>query len=318
MMYAAALAFAISLPALAASTSPIPPERPALDAAPLLATDPTPTGEVPLPAPAERAPEAEAPDMLAMVAPEPAAEPGPAAADGPAPVTAPLPPVYEGERPHPVREAIPDLRPRGDVEEEPEVLAIMAVPEIVPGIPSPGAPLPPAGAFCRDPRLVGTVAPTFVATTAGCGILEPVEISAAAGVTFTTEAKIDCITARAVADWLMGVVQPAAKERFGTSVTKVRVVGSYVCRTRNHQRGARISEHGKGRAIDIAGFTLADGRQIEVQSGWRKSGESAFLKRVWKGACGVFGTVLGPDSDRFHHDHFHLDTARYRSGSYCR
>ena len=193
------------------------------------------------------------------------------------------------------------------------------VPEIVPGIPARGASLPAAGTFCRDPRLVGEVRETFVSErNAGCGILEPVEISAAAGVRFSTDAKIDCATARAVADWLMGVVQPAAEQQFGSRVTGVRVVGSYVCRTRNHLPGAKISEHGKGRAIDIAGFTLADGRRIEVLSGWNRSAEGAFLRAVWKGACGGFGTVLGPESDRHHRDHFHFDTARYRSGAYCR
>jgi len=28
--------------------------------------------------------------------------------------------------------------------------------------------------------------------------------------------------------------------------------------------------------------------------------------------------VLGPEAARYHQDHFHFDTARYRSGSYCR
>jgi hypothetical protein len=28
--------------------------------------------------------------------------------------------------------------------------------------------------------------------------------------------------------------------------------------------------------------------------------------------------VLGPNANSFHRDHFHFDTARYRSGSYCR
>jgi hypothetical protein len=27
---------------------------------------------------------------------------------------------------------------------------------------------------------------------------------------------------------------------------------------------------------------------------------------------------LGPDADRYHQDHFHLDTASHRSGPYCR
>jgi len=30
------------------------------------------------------------------------------------------------------------------------------------------------------------------------------------------------------------------------------------------------------------------------------------------------GTVLGPEANRFHRDHFHFDTAEYRSGPYCR
>jgi len=37
-----------------------------------------------------------------------------------------------------------------------------------------------------------------------------------------------------------------------------------------------------------------------------------------RAACGPFGTVLGPNADRFHQDHFHFDTARHRSGPYCR
>jgi hypothetical protein len=42
------------------------------------------------------------------------------------------------------------------------------------------------------------------------------------------------------------------------------------------------------------------------------------MRRMHRGACGPFGTVLGPEADRYHQDHFHFDTARYRSGSYCR
>ena len=196
-------------------------------------------------------------------------------------------------------------------------------PEIEPQAPAAAAPETPplagAGPFCRDPRLVGSVKATFIdEKNPNCGVLEPVEITSAAGVRFSTSAMIDCTTARAVADWLMGVVQPAARDLYQSRVTEIRVVGSYVCRTRNHQAGAKISEHGKGRAIDIAAFRLADGRWITVRSGWRDKQAGPFLRRLWEGACGAFGTVLGPESDRFHQDHFHFDTARHRGGSYCR
>ncbi len=41
-----------------------------------------------------------------------------------------------------------------------------------------------------------------------------------------------------------------------------------------------------------------------------------FLRALHKGACGIFGTVLGPEANRAHHDHFHLD-AKARRSSFC-
>jgi hypothetical protein len=90
------------------------------------------------------------------------------------------------------------------------------------------------------------------------------------------------------------------------------------CRTRNNKRGAKISEHGKGKAIDISGFTLDTGRTITVAGGWRTGQSRKALLRAWRAACGPFGTVLGPNADRYHQDHFHMDTARHRGGNYCR
>jgi hypothetical protein len=45
--------------------------------------------------------------------------------------------------------------------------------------------------------------------------------------------------------------------------------------------------------------------------------EGAFLRRLHKGACGVFGTVLGPEANDAHRDHFHLDLAHRRRSAYC-
>ncbi len=96
------------------------------------------------------------------------------------------------------------------------------------------------------------------------------------------------------------------------------VIFGYACRTRNSQPGARISEHAKGRAIDIAAFKLHDGNELSVQDDWGKGRRGRVLRRLHESACGPFGTVLGPKSDRHHQDHFHFDTASYRSGAYCR
>ena len=88
--------------------------------------------------------------------------------------------------------------------------------------------------------------------------------------------------------------------------------GSYSCRSRNSQRGARLSEHAFGNAVDVMAFRFADGREVSVVRGWRGAPEEQeFLREVFVGACGYFNTVLGPGADVFHHDHFHLDLARH-------
>lgn len=45
--------------------------------------------------------------------------------------------------------------------------------------------------------------------------------------------------------------------------------------------------------------------------------KTLFLKRVHERACGLFGTVLGPDANEAHRDHFHFDLAPRRRSAYC-
>ena len=49
----------------------------------------------------------------------------------------------------------------------------------------------------------------------------------------------------------------------------------------------------------------------------RKSAEGQFLRRLHMGACGVFGTVLGPEANEAHRDHFHFDLAQRRHSALC-
>jgi len=128
---------------------------------------------------------------------------------------------------------------------------------------------------------------------------------------------MDCTTAKTLKSWVDGGMKPAVGRR-GGGVSQIRVVAHYACRNRNNQAGGKLSEHAKGRAIDIAGFTLRDGTKISVLEGWNTQRDGAVLRQMHAKACGPFGTVLGPNANRFHRDHFHFDTARYRSGSYCR
>ena len=45
--------------------------------------------------------------------------------------------------------------------------------------------------------------------------------------------------------------------------------------------------------------------------------EATFLKRLHHGACSVFGTVLGPEANEAHRDHFHLDMKERKGAGIC-
>lgn len=170
------------------------------------------------------------------------------------------------------------------------------------------------GQVCGDPELQGDEVGYVPGRIDGCGIKEAVRLKSVAGVRLSQPALIDCSTAKALKKWTVKGAKPALRSR-GGGLASLRVAAHYACRTRNNQPGARISEHGRGRAVDISGFGLKDGSTLTVLNDW---GNGRALKSMHKAACGPFGTVLGPNSDRFHRDHFHFDTARYRSGTYCR
>lgn len=172
------------------------------------------------------------------------------------------------------------------------------------------------GQVCNDPDIQGTVV-GYVPGPGACGIDAAVKVRSVAGVTLSTQATIDCRTASALKTWVERGVIPAVGSE-GGGVASLRVVSHYSCRGRNNQAGARLSEHSFGRAIDIAGIGLQDGTEMTLLTGWNSAQDGAQFRQMWRAACGPFGTVLGPESNQFHLDHFHFDTAQYRSGTYCR
>ena len=172
------------------------------------------------------------------------------------------------------------------------------------------------GQVCGDPDIQGQVL-GFVNGAGACGIEGAVKVRAVAGVTLSPRATMDCPTAQALKTWVEGGVLPAVGNE-GGGVASLRVVADYACRTRNNQPGGRLSEHAFGRAIDIAGIRLRNGTEMTVLTDWNSAEDGAQLRQMWRAACGPFGTVLGPEANRFHRDHFHFDTARYRRGPYCR
>jgi hypothetical protein len=173
------------------------------------------------------------------------------------------------------------------------------------------------GSVCGDPAIAGTPVGRVPGRIAGCGVADAVRVHAVGGITLSQPAVMECGTARTLRRWIDSGLRPAVGGH-GGGVAELKVAAHYACRTRNSQPGAKISEHGKGRAIDIAAFRLRDGGAISVESHWNSGREGRILRRLHRSACGPFGTVLGPESDRWHRDHFHFDTARNGGGAYCR
>ncbi|ASP19857.1 extensin-like protein [Antarctobacter heliothermus] len=173
------------------------------------------------------------------------------------------------------------------------------------------------GGLCGDPALQGEVVGAVPGKLSACGIEDAVRLQSVGNVRLSQGALMDCKTARALEVWVREGAKPAVGRR-GGGVSGLKVAAHYSCRTRNNQPGAPISEHGRGKAIDISAILLKDGSSITVEDGWDRRKDGKALRRMHKEACGVFGTVLGPESDRFHRDHFHFDTRRHGNGAYCR
>jgi hypothetical protein len=154
-----------------------------------------------------------------------------------------------------------------------------------------------------------------------CGAPAPISLKAVnltPKVELRPAGKLTCALADALGRWLREVVQPRAKALLDDDIVALANVASYHCRPRYDDARQRMSHHAFANAIDISEFITAKGERINPLDHW--SGEDArgkFLKEVHAGACGIFGTVLGPEANAAHKNHFHLDLAKRRRSAYC-
>ena len=151
---------------------------------------------------------------------------------------------------------------------------------------------------------------------AGCSIPYPLMLkSLGTDIALSPDAEMNCAMAEAAVRFANGVVSPAAKTEFGHGLKGISQASAYVCRPRNGTR--KLSEHAFGNALDIASFTLTDGKTIEVEPS-PEPDAGRFLDNLRATACGPFKTVLGPGSDADHALHFHFDLApRRNGGTFC-
>ncbi len=137
------------------------------------------------------------------------------------------------------------------------------------------------------------------------------------GIPVTNLGAVRCDLAVPFTRWVQGAVQQAAKAWLDSPVAKIESMGSYACRPVNGVAGNRLSEHASANAVDISGFILANGQRITVREHWNGPDPDvrAFLRALHQSACRRFRVVIGPDANRFHHDHLHFDMG---PGPYCR
>lgn len=113
--------------------------------------------------------------------------------------------------------------------------------------------------------------------------------------------------------WYEQEVQALARVHLGSDLARIDHVGTYACRNVNSANSGRRSQHATANAIDISGFALSDGRQVSVLSHWGEdSAKGRFLTEARDAGCGLFNTVLGPNYNRQHRNHFHFDLGHTR------
>ena len=78
---------------------------------------------------------------------------------------------------------------------------------------------------------------------------------------------MNCPMVVALSRWLDKTVQPAARATLGSPVRRI-VGSSYSCRNLYNLPNDRRSQHAFANAIDLPVFLLADGRRVDLATGW--------------------------------------------------
>ena len=211
-----------------------------------------------------------------------------------------VPAVMPAEAAEPEGEALPEKRPaEAPVEDEAEPEAVV-----------PGRVYQSACPALLQGLVAGRALPPIA--EGQCGTQSPLEITAVLSrgrmVPFAAPVTMDCGMASALPAWVASV-DGYASSMLESALAQINTGPGYMCRNRNGAADGFLSEHGRANALDVSGFTLEDGREISVKSGWLPGNLPAgrLLRLAHDAACGSFSTVLGPEANADHDDHLHLD-----------
>jgi hypothetical protein len=128
---------------------------------------------------------------------------------------------------------------------------------------------------------------------------------------------IACAFAERLGHFVSEAAVPMIAGGLGTDLKAIDTGPGFSCRTRNHVPNAKMSAHGLGIALDVAGFELANGKRLPIT---QTAGESEvrLLAGLRTAACGWFMTILGPGTDPSHATHWHFDILKHGSSDYYR
>lgn len=127
--------------------------------------------------------------------------------------------------------------------------------------------------------------------SSACPVKNAVRISRFRDATLSSSVILSCPTAVDTANWLEEI-----------EAKHITHMGTLNCRER---RGSSLmSEHSFGVAIDVSAIDGA-----VVSNHWKDKGSKGdTLREAASVACKHFSNVLTPETNRLHHNHFHLDS----------
>jgi hypothetical protein len=155
-----------------------------------------------------------------------------------------------------------------------------------------------------------------------CQIANPVRlVSVDVGgskVKFIGEPVLGCKFAQKFVTWIEREAVPLTIAELNAPLQRINTGPGFVCRGRNGDSSAKMSEHATGNAADIESLQLGGGKSIHVKDALDTQAYGFnLLKLLRASACNYFTTVLGPGANAAHSEHFHFDLERRKvSGTY--
>jgi hypothetical protein len=244
-------------------------------------------------------------------------------------VIVPAPPVVtiENPKPPPPRPKPLDLQeipPEPTIDVAPLVPAKPITPKITPSPIAPALPTADAAACYATLTKLGV---TFTSNATyeqngSCHVANPVQLKSYkvnnTNIEFPDHPILNCAFSLQFLNFIRDSANPTISAKKSSQLAKLYTGPGFVCRGRNGDISAKLSEHASGNAVDIERMQLADGRVVLVKDAISTSTKDYdVLTTMRHAACAYFTTVLGPGANEAHASHFHFDLGQHgKSGTY--